>query len=94
GDPLAHCIEALKPGGRVAFPWGVSPEPKADINIRSSIRYNAIAGPSEFERLNQAIVASKLQVPIAAEFPLAEAAKAHERLEAGHLLGKIVLRIH
>jgi len=33
-------------------------------------------------------------VPIAAEFPLAEAAKSHERLEAGHLLGKVVLRIH
>ena len=94
GDPLAHCIEALKPGGRVAFPYGVSPEPKADIDVRSSTRYNAIAGPAEFERLNQAIVAAKLRVPIAAEFPLAEAAKAHERLEAGHLLGKVVLRIH
>jgi len=44
--------------------------------------------------LNQGIVASKLQVPIAAEYPLAEAAKAHERLEAGHVLGKVVLQIH
>jgi len=32
-------------------------------------------------------------VPIVAEYPLADAAKAHERLEAGHVLGKVVLRI-
>ena len=94
GDALDRCLDALKPGGRVAFPWGVSPEPKTTINVRSSTRYNAIAGPQEFERLNQAIVASKLRVPIVAEYPLADAAKAHERLEAGHVLGKVVLRIH
>ena len=32
-------------------------------------------------------------VPIAAEFPLDQAARAHERLAAGHVLGKIVLRV-
>jgi NADPH:quinone reductase len=93
GDALERCIDALKPGGRVAFPWGVSPEPKPRLEISVNTRYNAIAGPQEFERLNQAIIAAKLQVPIAAEYPLAEAAKAHERLEAGHVLGKVVLRV-
>lgn len=93
GDALERCLEALKPGGRVAFPWGVGPEPKPNINLRSSTRYNAIAGPQEFARLNQAIVAAKLRVPVVAEYPLADAAKAHERLEAGHVLGKVVLRI-
>jgi NADPH2:quinone reductase len=38
--------------------------------------------------------ARKKRVPIAAAFPLADAAKAHERLAAGHVLGKIVLRTH
>jgi NADPH:quinone reductase len=94
GDALARCVDALKPGGRVAFPWGVSPEPEPTVDVRSSTRFNAIAGPREFEQLNQAIIASKLRVPIAAEYPLADAAKAHERLEAGHVLGKVVLRIH
>jgi NADPH2:quinone reductase len=94
GDGLARCVDALKPGGRVAFPWGVSPEPKPTVEVRSSTRFNAIAGPQEFEQLNQAIIAAKLQVPIAAEYPLADAGKAHERLEAGHVLGKVVLRIH
>jgi NADPH:quinone reductase-like Zn-dependent oxidoreductase len=32
-------------------------------------------------------------VPIAAKFPLAQAALAHKRLAEGHVLGKIVLEI-
>jgi hypothetical protein len=31
---------------------------------------------------------------VAAVYSLADAAKAHQRLEAGHLLGKIVLLAH
>jgi NADPH:quinone reductase-like Zn-dependent oxidoreductase len=32
-------------------------------------------------------------VPIAAELPLDQAVRAHQRLAAGHVLGKIVLRM-
>lgn len=92
GDTLERCLDALHSGGRMAFPFGVRPEPKPRAGI-SSVRYNAIAGSAEFARLNQAITASKLQVPIAAEYPLADAARAHERLASGHVLGKIVLQI-
>ena len=93
GDALERCIDGLRYGGRVAFPFGIEPEPKARDDIGALIRYNAVPGAAEFERLNRAIEAAKLEVPIAAEFPLAEAAKAQERVEAGHLLGKVVLRI-
>jgi NADPH:quinone reductase len=92
GDSLERCIGALRHGGRVAFPSGVEPEPKPRDGI-GIVRYDAIPGVQEFERLNRAIEAVKLEVPIAAEFPLAQAAKAQERVEAGHILGKIVLRI-
>jgi NADPH:quinone reductase-like Zn-dependent oxidoreductase len=93
GDALERCLDALKPGGRVAFPLGVTPEPKPRVELASETRYNAVAGPHEFERLNQAIIAAKLQVPIAAEYALTDAAKAQERVEAGHVLGKVILRI-
>jgi NADPH:quinone reductase len=93
GDALERCLDALHPGGRVAFPYGVEPEPKPRVSIGMMTRYNAVAAPREFERLNRAITAVKLQVPIAAQYPLAEAAKAHERLDAGHVLGKVVLQI-
>jgi len=92
GDALERCIDALRPGGRVAFPFGVHPEPRPRAGL-STKGYDAVSGLQEFERLNQAILAAKLQVPIAAEYPLADAARAHERLDAGHVLGKVVLRI-
>lgn len=92
GSVLEHCIATLKSGGRVAYPSGVSPVPKVSGGVKL-VRYDAIAGPREFERLNAAIMAAKLQVPIAAEYPLAEAAKAQQRLSAGHVLGKVVLQI-
>jgi len=92
GDALETCIDALKPGGRVAFPSGVRPEPKARAGLKA-VKYDALTGPDEYARLNEAIQAAKLEVPIAAEFPLADAGKAQERMAAGHVLGKIVLRI-
>jgi len=92
GDALEVCIDALRPGGRVAFPSGVRPVPKAREGL-PIVKYDALTGPAEYARLNQAIVAAKLSVPIAAEFPLEDAGKAQERMAAGHVLGKIVLRI-
>jgi NADPH:quinone reductase-like Zn-dependent oxidoreductase len=71
--------------------YGVEPEPNQRSGIEL-ISYDAVSGVPEFERLGEAIEQSKRVVPIAAEYPLAEA-KAHERLAAGHVLGKIVLRV-
>jgi NADPH:quinone reductase len=45
------------------------------------------------DRLGRAVEAAKLEVPIAAAYPLADATRAHERLAAGHVLGKVVLQI-
>ena len=92
GESLERCIDTLRPGGRVAYPNGVKP-PKARQGL-SPIAYDAIPGPREFERLNQAIEQTHLQVPIAAEYPLADAAKAQDRTEAGHIFGKVILRVH
>jgi NADPH:quinone reductase-like Zn-dependent oxidoreductase len=41
----------------------------------------------------KAVEAAKPRIVIAASYPLAQARKAHERIEKGHVLGKIVLRI-
>jgi NADPH:quinone reductase-like Zn-dependent oxidoreductase len=94
GDALERCIDALRTDGRgrVAYLYGVEPLPKPRLGIRMTL-YSFISGTREFELLGKAVEAAKLQVPIAAEFSLADAAEAHKRLEAGHLLGKIVLRV-
>jgi NADPH:quinone reductase-like Zn-dependent oxidoreductase len=92
GDPLERLLDALRSGGRLAYPNGVEPAPKKRPGIKVT-PYDAIAGVREFERLNRAVEASALKVPIAATYPLDDAAKAHERLAEGHILGKIVLRV-
>ncbi len=92
GEPLERCLDALKPGGRLAYPHGVEPAPKKRRGLEILI-YDGAVGVREFGRLNRAIHAAKLRVPIGATYPLAEAARAHERLAQGHVLGKIVLRI-
>jgi NADPH:quinone reductase len=92
GTALERCVDAVRRGGRVAYPNGVEPEPGKRPGI-GIVAYDAVAGVREFKRLARAVKAANLQVVIAAAYPLAEAAKAHERLAAGHVLGKIVLRI-
>src|SRR5947207_2906266 len=92
GETLERCLDAVRPGAHVAFPYGVEPEPRSRPGL-PIIRYNAIPGIEEFQRLTRAIEAAKLKVPIEAEFPLAQADKAQERVEGGHILGKITLRI-
>ena len=76
----------------MAYPNGVEPAPRKRSGIKI-VAYDGISGAREFERLNSAVDAAKLRVPIAAVFPLTQAAKAHQRVEAGHVLGKIVLSI-
>jgi NADPH2:quinone reductase len=92
GGTLERCIEALRKGGRLAYPNGIEPEPKRRRGIKTK-PYDGVPGRKEFERLSRAIEAARLQVPIAAEFALAAARQAHERLAQGHILGKIVLRV-
>ena len=49
--------------------------------------------PAEFEAAYELIRAGRARIHVDSVFPLAEAAKAHERLESGEQFGKIVLAI-
>lgn len=48
---------------------------------------------ARLSQLGQDVLSGQVSVPIKARFPLAEAAKAHEAVEAGGLSGKIVLTV-
>jgi NADPH:quinone reductase-like Zn-dependent oxidoreductase len=94
GDELERCIDTLRRDGhgKVAYLYGMEPIPKPRGNLRM-ILYSFIGGSHELERLNIAVEAARAEVPVAAEYPLAAAAEAHQRLAAGHLLGKIALQV-
>ena len=92
GSGLEQVIDTVRKGGRVAYPNGVEPAPKERPGIEI-ISYDGQSGVREFEALNEAIQQGNVVVPIAAEFSLDQAARAHQRFAAGHVLGKIVLRV-
>ncbi len=93
GDALEKCLNVLRPGGRLAHPNGIEPAPKKRRGMEL-IRYDGVSGVREFERLNAAVQAAKLRVPIAECYSLTHARKAHERLAEGQVVGKIILSIH
>ena len=103
---LAENLEALAPKGRICI-IGVSAGAKTDINLLalmgkrarihgSTLRARPLEEKAAAARLVERSVlpgfaSGNLSVPVAATFPLEEAAAAYERFEAGSKLGKIVL---
>lgn len=49
------------------------------------------AEPAVLSELVQLVAAGRLEVPIAATYPLAQVREAYRQLEGGHVRGKIVL---
>jgi NADPH:quinone reductase-like Zn-dependent oxidoreductase len=92
GPVLDACVDRVRQGGRVIHPNGVEPAPKHRSGVEI-VSYDADPSPEAFKRLNDAIEEAKLKVPITASFPLDQAAKAHERLASGHVIGKLVLQV-
>jgi NADPH:quinone reductase-like Zn-dependent oxidoreductase len=92
GASLERCLELVHSGGRVAYPNGVEPEPKRRRGVRL-ISYDAVAGPREFDELDRAVEEAELRVVIAGVYLLDQAAEAHARVERGHVLGRVALRI-
>jgi len=92
GKDLTRILDHVVKGGRLAYPNGIEHEPRKRRGLAIT-KYDAESGVRPMERLNAAIEQSKLDVPIAATFPLDEVARAHERVERGHLVGAVVLDV-
>jgi NADPH:quinone reductase-like Zn-dependent oxidoreductase len=79
----------MKSDGRVAYPNGVMPEPKAASGVKVE-SYNVEPSPQQFEKLNRLIESGPFEVHVARTFPLDKAADAHRELDK-HYLGKLAL---
>jgi NADPH:quinone reductase len=89
-EPLPEFLAHLKPGAPLAYPNGVEPAPHVDGH--DAIAYDGVASPEAFRRLNAAIGSWTIPLRVH-EYLLEDVAKAHRRIEQGHVVGKIVLRI-
>lgn len=90
GEATDRALTAMRDGGRVAYPSGVEPEPKARPGVKVN-RYDGMPNPQTLEKLNRLIEAGPFEVHVARIFPLDQAAQAHESLD-DHFLGKLALR--
>jgi zinc-binding alcohol dehydrogenase/oxidoreductase len=91
-------LQVVRPGGRIAVCGATTgPNPPAQLHRiwwKQLTIYGSTMGTKEDFEGAYELVASGRATPVVDEvFPLAEAGAAHERLEAGAQLGKIVLRI-
>lgn len=92
GPTLEPLLDLVVRGGRIAYPNGVEPPPRSR-NTARVVAYDGEVGAKELSQLGRAVKEAKLEVPLAGVYPLAQTAQAHKRIEKGHLLGRVVLRI-
>ena len=91
-------LDSARPAGRVCVCGATSgPNPPAQLHRiwwkQLTIFGSTMGSREDFEAVYD-LMASGTIVPVVDEvFPLADAAAAHERLEAGEQLGKVILRI-
>ncbi len=103
---LPDDLKALGTGGRIVV-IGVGAGAKAEVNLlalmgkrgsihASTLRARPLEEKAALARLVEAhvlpaIASGSIEVPVAAEFPLAEAEAAYDQFAAGGKLGKIIL---
>jgi NADPH2:quinone reductase len=90
GDAAEKALDAIREGGRVAYPNGVEPEPqiRSDLSVET---YDGEPNPHVLSKLNELIESGPFEVHIARTFTLDRVAEAHRALEK-HYLGKLALR--
>jgi NADPH:quinone reductase-like Zn-dependent oxidoreductase len=90
GDSLPAFLAHLKRDAPLAYPDGVEPEPVA---LRHPvIAVSGEASPRSYAHL-AALIGDRILPLELTVFPLSRVAEAHRRVERGHVVGKVVLRI-
>jgi NADPH2:quinone reductase len=90
GRTAEKALESLRKDGRIAYPNGVEPEPKAHKG-QSIESYDGVSEPQAYKKLNRLIESGPFVVHITRAFPLEKAADAHRALDS-HFPGKLILQ--
>jgi NADPH:quinone reductase-like Zn-dependent oxidoreductase len=91
-------LDSARPGGRVCVCGATTgPNPPANLHRiwwkQLTVLGSTMGTREDFEAVYELVKSGRVMPVVDAVFPLSEAAAAHERLERGEQLGKIVLRI-
>lgn len=91
GDGLGDLLSYLREGGRMAWPNGVRPEPRVPEGVTGS-SYDGTPDRATLDEMNARIAEGPFRVHVAERFDLADAGRAHDRLDQ-HYLGKLALKV-
>jgi NADPH:quinone reductase-like Zn-dependent oxidoreductase len=91
GDSRETAFAALRLGGRLVSVARPPPEPRDGYEVH--YEYARQSGYDLGEHINPLVQADALRPEIAGTYPVERAADAHERLEQGHVRGKLVLTV-
>jgi len=91
GDRLGAGLSEMRPRGRVAFPNGVEPRPRARPDV-TLIPYDGLPDREAFERLNLLIGDEPFHIELGHIYRLEDAALAHAHI-GDHHLGKLAFAI-
>jgi NADPH:quinone reductase-like Zn-dependent oxidoreductase len=92
GDAREQAFSALRPGGRLASIARPPPEPR-DGHHEVHYIFVRPSGYDLGEHITPLIAEGGLRPHVEATYPLERAAEAHERIEEGHVRGKLVLTV-
>lgn len=98
GEIFERCLELVRPGGRIVT-FGATTGSARSIEVRRifwkqlTILGTTMGTPEEFAKALEFYSVGTVKPVIDSEFPLADAASAHRRMESAEQFGKIVLRI-
>jgi NADPH:quinone reductase-like Zn-dependent oxidoreductase len=93
GDTQERSWKVLKKGGVLVATLGISsPEAATEYGVRGE---GVMVGPdnAQLTQIATLIDAENVKPAVSAVLPLAEAARAHELSQTGHVRGKIVLKV-
>jgi NADPH:quinone reductase-like Zn-dependent oxidoreductase len=92
GDAREQAFASLRPGGRLVSIARPPPEPR-DGHHEVHYIFVRPSGYDLGEHITPLIQDGRLRPHVEEAFPLERAAEAHERIEAGHVRGKLVLTV-
>jgi NADPH2:quinone reductase len=91
GGALDEALTTMKKGGRLAYPHGVEPAPRAPEGVEAR-SYDGDPDREIFERLNRLIERGPFQVELSRVYRLEQAGEAHREIGKHHL-GKLTFQI-
>jgi NADPH:quinone reductase-like Zn-dependent oxidoreductase len=91
GETRERSWSVLKPAGVLVSALGEPSREEAMRHRALGVGYRAQPNAGQLAEIGRLIDQGKVRPVVMASYPLAEARQAHERLERGHVRGKIVL---